>query len=209
MILFYKRKENIRGMKEKFLRLLNEYENERNKIMNKIAKVDDNEDLTIEGKKKQKELLQSNFHKVEEKYAKLLNDILDQAITAVQENNKAEMKRRLSDTSYQVGLSNIIKGIELGAYDEMALHEIVNNNYIEDMYALKLINGAINKSGVAIPRFLEEDRVKKTIDYLNREKEQVEDYVENGLGNRSTRFGIMGMNDFIGEKFDGGLKYIG
>ncbi len=196
-------------MKEKFLRLLNEYENERNKIMNKIAKVDDNEDLTIEGKKKQKELLQSNFHKVEEKYAKLLNDILDQAITAVQENNKAEMKRRLSDTSYQVGLSNIIKGIELGAYDEMALHEIVNNNYIEDMYALKLINGAINKSGVAIPRFLEEDRVKKTIDYLNREKEQVEDYVENGLGNRSTRFGIMGMNDFIGEKFDGGLKYIG
>ncbi len=195
-------------MKKKFLKLLNEYETKRKEIVNAMNSIDSSNDFTPEGKEKKKQTLKDNMNKLEATYSNAMNTIIDQVILNAQENDKKEMKKRMTDTSYQVGLSNIVKGIELGAYDEPYLQEIIEDNYSDDLYALKLINGAISSSNSRLIPFIEQTRSQMTIKYLNKEKEQVREYVEFGSTNNMVDIALVGMKDFIENNFDDSLNYI-
>lgn len=128
--------------KNQFIKLLNEYKALAKKNQETLKNFMENNDYTEEYKGKAKEAAQMQMAQYKEQYEKLLNGIIDNAISSV--NNK--ITQRATDPQYQLALSNAFRMVEL-AGKEMDSREFqaLVKPFANDEMASKAFRGIVAK----------------------------------------------------------------
>lgn len=205
-------------MKNKILNLLDEYKKSRSLLVKNYFQMEKSGAYTEEYLSKELDKLERQISQLKSKISTEIVDIINAAITSKQDQQKKENRAKMLDGQYQTGLSNFIKGIENGAYSNDDISFIVNNNYKDDYYAVKLINSAIEMKksfpenlifSFELPNVME-----KTVNYLIRGRENVQKYVNWPFSiGRTESFDddllrIVSLEDFFANFFDENLNYI-
>lgn len=197
------------SIKNEFLKLLDEFSSKKDSALNEIKNVEASTDtFSDEYITKRVFELKDDLKKLSREYSTKLIKIINDAISSKEESNNKRIRETMHDASYQAGLSNFVKGIELGAYDHADIQKMATENYSNDYYAIKLINSAMDLKGMAL---VIPDTFEKNINYLRRTKENVEKYVNYLPQYKNSGFhdfGIIGIKDFIENNFDDDLNYI-
>lgn len=128
--------------KKQFMHLLSEYKSLVKKNNESLKSFTENKDYSEEAKSKAKAAAINQLAQYKEQYEKLLNGLLDTAISGVTE----KITQRASDKDYQQSLSNAFRMMELAGkdMDQRELQALVKP-FAGDEMAVKAFRGVLSK----------------------------------------------------------------
>lgn len=126
---------------------LQDYKKKYEPIKQQIDKIYSGAEYTEEGKRQELQKILTSFGPVVKEYHDKAAELIDVAVGAVGDIQKAECLKRLADGGYQAGLANVIKMLELGAVGNVEDFKNILEVYTDDPNAMAMIKELINKSG--------------------------------------------------------------
>lgn len=205
--------------KTELINIFRNYKTSYNETLEKIKAIRSSTEYTEQGKEQKiKEILNSLQGLCVSSHDKAIS-LIDTAIENMKSKRYTNSTSRLNDTGYQVGLSNTIKMLEIGAIrSEDDIKNIVEY-YKDDYNALSAIRNIISKnsndfSTVNILDLIPEDNREKTQNLLIQLKTNIDNYISssafpNTMGtNTMTPLGIDGIIVFVSERLNDNLELI-
>lgn len=125
--------------KSELINTIKAYKEKQEALSNKILELDNNKELTTMGIEQRINNLTEPFEAVAQNAHDKAIGILDSAIKGLEDKWRANTTGKLLDSSYQIGLSNIIKMIEAGAITSKEDFTNIIDVYKDDYNALELL----------------------------------------------------------------------
>ncbi len=129
--------------KSELLSLVKGYMNKQTKINDEVTSINQNSELTAEGKEIRISKLVESFSGTAQNTHDKAIAIVDSAIKSLQDKWKANSTGKLSDSNYQIGLANTIKMIETGAITKLEDFKNIIDIYKDDYNALATIRNLV------------------------------------------------------------------
>lgn len=205
--------------KKQFMHLLNEYKSLAKKNQDTLKSFIDNDDYTYEYKSKAKVAAKNQLAQYKEQYEKLLNGLLDTAISGVTD----KITQRASDKDYQQSLSNAFRMMELAGkdMDPRELQALVKP-FAGDEMAVKAFRGVLSKhytetnDQYKLATLLPSGSDAKTIKMLDQIKINVQKALDpdgqqdpfGGDSFQSREMYLDGIEDYIGNKTNDNFECI-
>lgn len=203
--------------KTELLNIFENYKTSYNEALEKIKAIRSSTEYTEEGKEQKIKEILNNLQSLCTSCHDKAISIIDTAMESMRNKWCTNSTGKLNDTGYQVGLSNTIKMLEMGAIrSEDDIKNIVEN-YKDDFNALSAIRNIINQnasdlSTVNILELIPEDNREKNKKLLSQLKANVDNYIStmafpNTMGtNTMTTLGIDGISAFVSERLNDNLE---
>lgn len=160
----------LNGLKEEYLLV-------RNEIINLEKRVD----LTEEGKKEFKRNVYNRYSESIKKGHDKATSIITEQIIVLEQKAQENTIKRLTDAGYNIGLSNVIKAIELGAISNNAEFKNIISAYEQDYFALSTIKAALKESSLEKNKeyiqYVPINTTEKGIELLNQLKANLDRYI--------------------------------
>ncbi|MDK0920058.1 hypothetical protein P5F52_14950 [Clostridium perfringens] len=129
--------------KSELLSLVKGYMNKQTKINDEVTSINQNSELTPEGKEIRINKLVDSFSGTVQNTHEKAIEIIDSAINSLEDTWRANSTGKLSDSNYQIGLANTIKMIETGAITKLEDFKNIIEVYKDDYNALATISGLV------------------------------------------------------------------
>lgn len=129
--------------KSDLLNLIKGYMNKQTKINDEVISINQNNELTPEGKEIRINKLVESFSSTAQNTHDKAIEIIDSAIKSLEDTWRANSTGKLSDSNYQIGLANTIKMIETGAITKLEDFKNIIEVYKDDYNALATISNLV------------------------------------------------------------------
>ncbi|PWL52074.1 hypothetical protein KQH81_07035 [Clostridium cadaveris] len=165
--------------KSELINTIKAYKEKQEALSNKILELNNNKELTPIGVEQRINNLIEPFEAVAQNVHDKAIGILDSAIKALEDRWRANTTGKLLDSSYQIGLSNIIKIIEAGAITSKEDFINIIDVYKDDYNALSIIRELLANNGNALEllMLIPKDNREYNKKILNDLRNNIENYI--------------------------------
>lgn len=164
--------------KTELIKVFKDYKGKYEIIQGEVQKVNQNTELTLEGRENAISRLLEHFNSVVTSHHDRAVDIIDKGVVALTETWKKNTTGKLADSGYQSGLSNVIKMLELGTIQSTEDLQNIVNTYKDDFNAVATIESMVRTKGILGVTFPTDNR-EKNRQLLNQLRGNVDLYINN------------------------------
>lgn len=185
--------------KSELINTIKAYKEKQEALSNKILELDNNKELTPIGIEQRINNLTEPFEAVAQNAHDKAIGILDSAIKGLEDKWRANTTGKLLDSSYQIGLSNIIKMIEAGAITSKEDFTNIIDVYKDDYNALSIIRELLANNGNALEllMLIPKDNREYNKKILNDLRNNIENYINPFNIKASISMPLVSMIQFI------------
>lgn len=162
--------------KTELIKVFKDYKEKYEILQGEVQKVNQNTELTPEGRENAISRLYEYFNSIATPYHDKAVELIDKGLAALTETWKKNSIGKLTDGGYQAGLSNMIKMLELGTIREAEDLQNIVDTYREDFNAVAVIQNIVASKGITGVVFPVDNR-EKNRKLLNQLKENVDRYI--------------------------------
>lgn len=164
--------------KTELIKVLKDYKGKYEILQGEVQKVNQNTELTPEGREKAISRLLEYFNSIVTEHHDKAVDIIDKGVVALTETWKKNTTGKLADSGYQSGLSNVLKMLELGTIKSTEDLQNIVNTYKDDFNAVAAIENMIKAKGIIGVTFPVDNR-ERNRQLLNQLRGNVDLYINN------------------------------
>lgn len=164
--------------KTELIKVFKDYKGKYEILQGEVQKVNQNTELTPEGRENAISRLLEYFNSVVTSHHDKAVDIIDKGMVALTETWKNNTTGKLTDSGYQAGLSNVLKMLELGTIQSTEDLQNIVNTYKDDFNAVAAIENMIKAKGIIGVTFPVDNR-EKNRQLLNQLRGNVDLYINN------------------------------
>lgn len=165
--------------KIELLNVIQNYKRSQEGFKNKVNALNENTDLSQEGRDKRVNELGKEFYPVAQRAYDNAIKVLDSGIEALEQKWRNNTTGKLTDSNYQIGLANAIKMIETGSITNKEDFKNIINVYKDDYNALATISNLIgpDKDKLELYTLIPKDNREYNKKALNDLRNNIERYI--------------------------------
>lgn len=165
--------------KTELLNVIQNYKRSQEGFKNKVNALNENTDLSQEGRDKRVNELGKEFYPVAQRAYDNAIKVLDNGIEALEQKWRNNTTGKLTDSNYQIGLANAIKMIETGSITNKEDFKNIINVYKDDYNALATISNLIGPDSdkVGLLVLIPKDTREYNRKLLNDLRNNIERYI--------------------------------
>ncbi len=164
--------------KTELIKVFKDYKGKYEIIQGEVQKVNQNTELTPEGRENAISRLLERFNSIVTEHHDKAVELIDKGLTTLAETWKKNSAGKLADGGYQAGLSNVIKMLELGTIQSTEDLQNIVDAYKEDFNAMAVIKTIATKKGIDGVIFPVDNR-ERNRQLLNQLRGNVDLYINN------------------------------
>lgn len=187
--------------KSELLSLVKGYMNKQTKINDEVTSINQNSELTPEGKEIRINKLVESFSSTAQNTHDKAIEIIDSAIKSLQDKWKANSTGKLSDSNYQIGLANTIKMIETGAITKLEDFKNIIDIYKDDYNALATIRNLVRTDRPDLLMAIPVDNREYNLKLLNDLRNNIDNNINPYDVTENMSLVFSGLIQFIQSRF--------
>lgn len=194
--------------KSELLNVIEGYKRQQELFKSKVNQIESKPYLTQEGKEIEIEKIAGQFKEVAQNAQNRALQILNSGIEALEKKWRDNSVGKLSDSNYQIGLSNTIKMIEAGAITNQEDFKNIINTYKEDYNALATIKSLLGLDHPELAVLIPKDNREYNKKALNDLRNNIGKYIGPYSIRESLTMSLLGIIDFIKTRLKDDLSII-
>ena len=194
--------------KSELLNVIEGYKRQQELFKSKVNQIESKPYLTQEGKEIEIEKIAGQFKEVAQNAQNRALQILNSGIEALEKKWRDNSVGKLSDSNYQIGLSNTIKMIEAGAITNQEDFKNIINTYKEDYNALATIKSLLGLDHPELAVLIPKDNREYNKKALNDLRNNIGKYIVPYSIRESLTLSLLGIIDFINTRLEDDLTII-
>lgn len=165
--------------KNELINILSGYKAKYEEVQGQVSAINQNNLYTEQGKEEAVNNLVSGFSGTAQQFHDKAASIIDSALENITGKKSTASANKLTDAGYQMGLSNIIKMLELDVIQTREDMAGIIDIYKDDVNALAIISSLLKKSSHGIEFFdlIPVDNREYSSKLLNQLKENIDKYM--------------------------------
>lgn len=197
--------------KTELLNVIENYKRSQEGFKNKVNALNENTDLSQEGRDKRVNELGKEFYPVAQRAYDNAIKVLDSGIEALEQKWRNNTTGKLTDSNYQIGLANAIKMIETGSITNKEDFKNIINVYKDDYNALATIKNLLGTDSdkVGLLVLIPKDTREYNRKLLNDLRNNIERYINpiNTMNSFDIKDELIGQNSLT-MALDGVVQFI-
>lgn len=194
--------------KSELLNVIEGYKRQQELFKSKVTEIESRQYLMQEGKEIEIKKIATPFTEVAQNAQNRALEILNSGIEALEKKWRDNSVGKLSDSNYQIGLSNTIKMIEAGAITNQEDFKNIINTYKEDYNALATIKSLLGVGKPELSILIPNDNREYVKKSLNDLRNNIERYISPFSIRDSLTMNLDGMINFIKTRLKDDLTII-
>ncbi|MGN0025460.1 MAG: hypothetical protein ACI33I_00455 [Clostridium sp.] len=196
--------------KTELLNVIENYKRSQEGFKNKVNALNENTDLSQEGRDKRVNELGKEFYPAVQRAYDNAIKVLDSGVEALEQKWRNNTTGRLKDSNYQIGLANAIKMIETGSITNKEDFKNIINVYKDDYNALATIKNLLgtDKDKLELYTLIPKDNREYNKKALNDLRNNIESYINPFNIKDSLTMNLESMINFINTRLKDDLSII-